>query len=423
MFSVSGFGSGRGIRFQDLRITYTTTQTTPNVLAAAIRVTNSQNVSCERVYFKNCPQAFNTDSLENGLFNCTITYNNFSANLTTGIVPTMVDFTGATECYIDSCIISQTPQDSPGPVGCIGIVIGSGGGGYYIRNSHVSDFSTGILVRESENLTKLFCSNIVCESWTNSLVIQPSGSSGTIYQIYCGDCIFARTNGSTDSTSTGVVIDSAGGAGNVGEIFLNNCSCFQWSGPGVQINGGQSIVITGGRYGSNATSQQSTMSGGIAITATGGSSPAQYVTINGADLSPKLTTPTYGTQPYAISITAAPVGLYVRGCNMTGYTQHGPLYLSNAGTQIEITDCAGYNDQGTAVSTTAPGAGTFSGATLGYYGPVTFYAAGSSGLSLRIGGQTTPFPSGTFTLAPDQPAAITISVGGHTWTGFLMIGQ
>lgn len=377
VFSLSGFGSGRGVRFEDLRITYATTGTTPPSLAAAIRLQSCQNVTCERVYFNNCPQAFVDDnnSLENGLFNCTITYNNFSANTSAGVVPTMVNFNG-TENYIENCIISQQKQDDtmdPGPTGCIGVLVVPGGGAYFITNTHISHFTKGIVVNDGPNLTRVFCSNVICESWSNSLIIERTGTH-KLSQVYCDDCMFERTDGSTDPNSTGVIIDSNGGNDTLGDIFLNNCMCFQWNVAGVQINKGQKIVITGGRYGSNATNSEST-SGGIAITGT-----AADVTISGADLTPTVIGDDYPNQAYAISITAAVNGLYVRGCNMSGsaYT-NGPLYLSNAGTQIEITDCAGYNDKGTVVSTIAPSPsgtqfnGTYSGFTTPYFGPVTFY--------------------------------------------------
>lgn len=425
VFSISGVTSGKGVRFKDLSITYQI-GSAPTSLPAAIRVNSGcKNVSCERVYFKDCPQAFYAGALECGLFNCRIDYDNFSASGT--VIPTMVNFSGA-ENYIDNCVILQQPRENtqnPGPTGCIGVLVNPGGGAYFITNTHLSDFTQGIVVKEGEQLHRLFCSNVICESWTNSLYIQPSGSNGTIYQIYCGDCVFARTNGSTDTSSTGVYIDTAGGTGNVGEIFLNNCTCFQWNGPGVQINAGQNIVITGGRYGSNATSLST--SGGIAITGA-----AQNVTINGADLTPKLLSPTYGTQPYAISITAAPVGLYIRGCNMAGYAVHGPLYLSSPGTQIEITDCAGYNDQGTVVSSTAPPTGTqfngtYSGFSTPYFGPVTFYTKSSASANIthiKVSAQDTNLQSGTFSLAPGSTNAEIDYTGlAGAKPLFLMIGE
>jgi hypothetical protein len=430
VFSVSGFSSGRGIRFQDLRITYSTTTDPQSTLAAAVRVINSQNVTCERVYFNNCPQAFYTESLEGGLFDCTITYDNFGVGGTGTVAPTMV-YLGGQENYIDSCVISQTPRDNTpvaGPAGCIGVIVNPGGGAYYITNTHFSDFTQGIVVRDGPNLTRLFCSNVICESWTNSLVIQPTGSD-TIQQVYCDDCLFARTNGSTDTTSTGVVVGTSGdGNSTLGEIFLNNCVVYQWNVAGVQVNSGQKIVITGGRYGSNAFNEGST-GGGIAIVGT-----AADITISGADLTPKLTNPIFPSQGYAISITAAVSGLYVRGCNMSGYMYpSGPLYLSSPGTKIEITDCAGYNDKGTPVATAFPsGSATFGSAfyayQLGstpYFGPIEFYTigatvgGGSTITGIKMDGNITGLKSGSFYMGPQETAEIE----GSSPISFLAIGK
>lgn len=423
VFSISGATSGKGVRFKDLRIAYDTTTTTPTTLAAAIRVASGcDNVSCERVYFKDCPQSFYTESLHCGLFNCTIDYDNFGTGTGSTVIPTMVNLNG-TENYIDSCNISQQSRGdptNPGPIGCIGILVANAGGAYYITNTHLAHFTQGIVVRQGPNLARVFCSNVICESWTNALVVQPTGSSGKIYQVYCDDCLFALADASTDSSATGVIIDTSGGAnGNVSDIFLNNCMVVNWKGPGVQINAGQDIVITGGRYGSNAAG---TNYGGIAITGT-----AANVTINGADLTP--TVPGDSTQPYALSITAAVAGLYVRGCNMTGYgTPNVPLYLSSPGTQIEITDCAGYNDQGKIVSTTAPSPsgtqfnGTYSGFSTPYFGPVTFYVRSGTGTitHIKLNGTDTGLTSGTFSVGPGAWKAEIDYTG--TGLNFLMIG-
>lgn len=426
-FSFSGLSSGRGVRIRDLRITYVTVSETPETLAAAVRVTGSQNVTCERVYFNNCPQAFYADNaLEAGIFDCTITYNNFSANEAGTIVPTMVTFDGAEE-YIDNCVISQQPRsstDDPGPTGCIGVVINTNGAGYYISNTHISDFTQGIVVLGGSNLTRLFCSNVSCESWTNSLVVEQPTGDLAIEQIYCSDCLFEQSGGSTDTTASGIVIGASGGSNSaIGEIFLNNCTVFQWPVAGVLVNAGKNIVITGGRYGSNAFNEGSTTGG---ITIAGGAD----VTISGADLTPKLVNPDFPTQAYAIAITAAVNGLYVRGCNMEGYTYPpGPLYLSSPGTQIEITDCAGYNDRGTIVTIVAPNNNTnFNGGAYEYFGPVSFYAANGPNATLtavKIQGATTPLISGTFTLSPGSTAHATLeynSIAGGK-PSFLMVGH
>jgi hypothetical protein len=230
--------------------------------------------------------------------------------------------------------------------------------------------------------------------------------------------------------SIGVVVGAIGGAnGSVGEIFLNNCVVYQWNVAGVQVNSGQKIVITGGRYGSNAFDEDST-GGGISIAGT-----AADITISGADLTPKLTNPVFPTQAYAISVTAAVNGLYVLGCSMTGYaTPPGPLHLSSPGTQIEITNCAGYNDLGTVVSSTAPPTtthfnGAYSGFSTPYFGPVTFYTKNGSGATIshiKLNSTDTNLQSGTFRIAPPGEGSYAeidyTGLGGDTPL-FLMVGE
>ncbi len=416
LFSFTGLNSGRGVRFRDLHMTFDFTGVLPPTLPAAVYVSKSQNITCERVFFLNWPQSIYLDNeaLQCGLFDCTIEYDSGVA-----AQPVMI-YLGGSENYVDNCVIRQKEISTGGPTGCTGIVVEPAGGAIYITNCHISYFTTGIWVLGGgSNLTHLYCSNLFCESWTTSLLIQPI-SGGTIYQVFCDDCAFSKETASTDSTATGVIIDTNGGENsNVSDIFLNNCMCYHWNGPGVKINAGQSIVITGGRYGSNAIAQGMTTSGGIAITGT-----AANVTISGADLSGLVTSPSpgYATQPYALSITAVVGGLYVRGCNLTGNTS-GPLYTSGAGTQIEITDCAGYNDLGTVLQNTIPpptnpisNTSRWTNAPNGWFGPIAFYVQGAG--NVTIDGNNTHLTDGGYTLSPGETASI-----AGTAAHFLAIGK
>lgn len=406
-FSFTKMHSGNGVRFKDLSISYALADETPETTGAAIYVSDCQNVSCERVFFSNCPQSLYLDnqSEQCGLFNCTIYYNN------TEIPNQNMVYLGGSENFIESCDISQKAVDSGGPTGCTAVVVQPAGGLICIANTHLSDFTTGILVYGGgSNLTRLFGSNIICESWANAVIIKPTNSSGTIYDVFFDDCLFAEVpDGSTEPSAVGVYIDTNGGLNsNVANIFLNNCLVYGWSGSGVQINAGENIVITGGRYGSNATAMATT-GGGIAVTGT-----AANVTIDAADCTPIV--PGQGTQLNGIFITAAVAGLYVRGCNLTGYGSSGPIYTSSAGTQIEITDCAGYNDMGTVLQHAGMPPSTISNTALGYYGPIAFYVSTTG--TVTIGSYNTYLSSGGFTLSPGQTA----SVGG-TVSHFLAVGQ
>jgi hypothetical protein len=342
LFSFSGLASGRGVRIRDLWISYPASLASVGTpTPAAVRVVSCQNVTCERVFFYNCPQALNLDSgsQQCGMFECTIQFDNANLGGTSQSPgPTMVVL-GGVENYIQDCTIRQKSLDKSGPAFCTGVMIAPAGGGVYIANTHVSYFNIGIAVQENggQNFEHAFLSNVICESYQTSLQIKPTGSAGLIFQVSCDGCVFAA-QGTSSGSSTGVLIDTNGGLNtHVTDIFLNNCLSYQCNGAGVQINAGQNIVITGGRYGSNG-------GGGIAITGA-----AAAVTIDGADCSKVLQGPPPAiAQPNAISITAAVAGLYVRNCNLTGYTG-SPVSASNAGTQIQITDCPGYNDQNTPI--------------------------------------------------------------------------
>ena len=85
---------------------------------------------------------------------------------------------------------------------------------------------------------------------------------------------------------------------------------------------------------------------------------------------------------------------------------------------VQITDCAGYNDTGATLSTSTP-SGTFSNTTFGYYGPIAFYASEAiSPVTITIDGGLTGLTSGGFTLSPGESAAIT-----GTPPKFLVVGK
>jgi parallel beta-helix repeat protein len=115
--------------------------------------------------------------------------------------------------------------------------------------------------------------------------------------------------------------------------------------------------------------------------------------------------------------------VFIRDNNITGYAGlDDAITFASSGslTQIEVTDCAGYNDQKTLLfGPSTPPTVAFTAVSLhGYYGPSTFYL--SAGLqSVKIDGYATNLSSGVFTLAPEEYAQIISS--GVTGT-MLMIG-
>jgi hypothetical protein len=186
-------------------------------------------------------------------------------------------------------------------------------------------------------------------------------------------------------------------------------------------------VVAGGRYGKDATDNSMTTSGAIAVTG-----PAVRVLILGADCSGKIPDynsqpPASNQQPYGISVTGAVVDMQVRGCDLTN-TKTGALNAV-AGSDLRVTDCDGYNDQGTILQSSVPppanpitNKSPWANASQGWFGPVAFYITGAGNVS--IGNATTQvnthLSDGGYELSPGEEAII--ATPGNA-THFLAIGK
>jgi hypothetical protein len=217
----------------------------------------------------------------------------------------------------------------------------------------------------------------------------------------------------------------------------------------MEIVAASNVEVNGGFYAGNASgANPSGGSGGISIGAASavriigasciGSYP--YIEIDHDETSPVQDVGIYiagggannividhcdlrGNSQYAVSLSGGAVltsQVFVRNCNMEGYTG-SPMHFGAAISIIEVSNCAGYNDQATAVTTTAPAPGSsFSGTTYGYYGTVMFSVAGPGVTQIAIDGHNTNRTSGTFVLGPRDTAVLTYSGG---LVVFVMIGQ
>lgn len=125
-------------------------------------------------------------------------------------------------------------------------------------------------------------------------------------------------------------------------------------------------------------------------------------------------------QDYGISIATAQ-HVFARACDLRGNVTNA-LTVSGTITDLQVSECAAYNDQATSLATSAP-SGTFNGVTFGYYGPVAFYASGGTGVIVYIDGTSTGLPSGGFTLGPGETASFFLLGGGHLPTTFFMVGK
>jgi hypothetical protein len=414
-FSITGFQSGRGIHFQDLRLSVLQPNST---IVSAISVANSQNITCTRVYFENYPSAMVDDnqSLQCGLMTCTVDYESGPINATAIVLSGSQDF-------VINCVLLQKAINKGGPTGCTGVKIKSVSTSY-VESTHINHFYYGIQVGAGG--VDAFFNDVRIDAYHMAVYFNP-GNGGTANNFFFNNCTFAIGDNSSDQTA-GVYVDTSGGSGsNVASIFFNNCMAYGWLNAGIQINAGQNIVISGGQYSGNGSNPSTTVGAGILIT--GGA----QITITGADCSGQAQIIFGAIQPYGIANIGGAAS--VSNCNLT-YNGNGPIFAS-APLAFKVTDCRGYNDMGTVVSTAAPASGAaFNGTTspYNYYGPITFYVSSAPNATVTgvsISGTSTGLNSGgTFTLSPGlAPTGFTVTAS-ITWThtgphtpNFLMIGH
>jgi parallel beta-helix repeat protein len=119
-----------------------------------------------------------------------------------------------------------------------------------------------------------------------------------------------------------------------------------------------------------------------------------------------------------VYIDSGSTRIYVRNCNASAYGSiTSAIFVYNPLNKVEITNCAGYNDQHTVFAVSSPPAGSFSGVTVAnYYGPTVFYVKGGQ---VTVDSQVTKLTSGAFTLSPLENAQVAPFPGQP----FLMIGN
>ncbi len=125
--------------------------------------------------------------------------------------------------------------------------------------------------------------------------------------------------------------------------------------------------------------------------------------------------------------TTAVNNVFIRNCDMSGYPSGYSEALTVLGstvqTTLQVTDCAGYNDQAPALTVTLPVTTVpFYNYTHAYWGPVTFFVGTSSDVShIKIGGHDTGLKTGMFLLQPGVSGEI--DLGTLTPPTFLVLGQ
>ena len=279
--------------------------------------------------------------------------------------------------------------------------------------------------------------------------------------------------------SPGVLIDATNGI--VDNVRFVSCYSTRWAGPGLEVAGGATnIEVVGGFYsGNNYTANSFSASNPVGIhlvNATGvrivgaackgkyqwitisqnmGStatqtygiyleSGASNVIIDGCDVTENGDAGIYveggaeeviidscdlnGNVVNGIVVNAASTAvtrIFIRDCDVTQYGSYGSaIKVMTTGTNaasVEVTNCAGYNNQGVEVSgapiSVSPGS-LFYAYQYGYYGPVTFYLA-TAVTNVKIGGTVTTLKSGTF----DLPPSVSGELIGTVAVSITMIGK
>lgn len=234
-------------------------------------------------------------------------------------------------------------------------------------------------------------------------------TNGTGIQIIGVNCSGNGQPGDPGSPGDGIHID--GTDGTVSDVRIIGAVCT--GGPvfdspditqqtGIYVKDAQGVLV-----------KDCTLSGSVGDSGSGSGcglylAAASDVTVKACDLYGNVT---------GLEIDAECTRIFVRDCNAKGYSPYtDAISIAASLSQVEVTNCAGYNDQHPTL-TSLPPSGTFSGITVdSYYGPTVFYVTQHS---VTIDHLPTNLSSGGFTLAPGETGQV---VGSSPQT-FVMIGN
>jgi hypothetical protein len=439
-----------GVVFQDLEIEFDQSLSA----GAAIHVTGGgQNVHLYRIVLLNCPQGvFFEDSLECSMIDCSI-YNATTSGtpLTLGSGISNV----AKETYVAGCTFLN---HEPGAEQGIAVQINSVDE-LRMQNVRLEAYQQGIVITPGASgggdAYHLHFGNVTCHTTSPvasagaAVLIQPY-SPHAVARVTFENCDLSQGQGkrATSYIGPGVVLDPVTGGGVIDQVRFVDTRSFLWPGAGMQIEGGTNIEVLGGYYSCNgiASGSDGVIAAGIAITGatTGvritGAACNNSVYIIGKNhfISDSGFAP--ATQEYGIYVGGSASGIRVANCDLTGNLDYGLVITGAAGTpadvfinhcdvtgytgtsqasvsvttpvsNLQITDCPGYNDQAVQLSrppTPPPISGeTFYNRTFGYYGPISFLVWGGVVSEITIGAIITNLTSGSFMLAPNAGASVT----------------
>lgn len=442
-----------GVVFQDLMIGYT--EGASGQIAAVHVEGGSNSVKLLRVTLVNCPVgAWFADSLSCSMIDCSA-YNAVNAGIPLMLGTNDGSLTSEIETFVAGC--SFLSYDLP--AGTAVQVYGC----EHLRmiNTRLESYGQGIIITtgtDIANIRHLYFGNVSCFPTSTSgatgaaLLIQTGASAAAATQIWFDHCEFTPAGGSTDYPGGGIVIEP-GSTGPIDQIRFVDCYSCLWPGPGMNIVGGTNIEVLGGYYSCNGTGAHPPMGyaqTGIAITG-----PASGIRITGAacnnsvyDLFMSPPGPAPASQVYGIYVGVGASSLRVIGCDLTGNDGSGayvtgssgtpvniffkhcdftglanPLSVTAPVTNLQVSDCPGYNDQATVLQSTTPppsnpitNRSPWANVSQGWFGPIAFYVKGAG--DVTIDGVNTYLTDGGYTLSPGESASI-----AGTATHFLAVGK
>jgi len=442
-----------GVVFQDLMINYASGASGSH---AAIHVVGASNsVKLLRVTLVNCPiGAWFANSLTCSMIDCNV-YNSTNAGIGLQLGTNDGSLTSAIETFVSGCSFLSFNQ----PNGVAAQVYGC----EHLRmiNSRLESYGQGIIITTGANIANirhLYFGNVSSFPTSTSgttgaaVLIQTGTSAAAATQIWFDHCEFTPAGGSTTYAGGGIVIQP-GSTGPIDQVRFVDCYSCLWPGPGMNIVGGTNIEVLGGFYSCNGTGAHVPFGysqSGIAITG-----PASGVRITGAacnnsvyDLFTSPPGPAPTSQVYGVYVgfgassiriascdltgnlgngvlvtgsSSAPSNVFVKHCDFTGLSN--PLSVTAPVTNLEVTECPGYNNQATVLQSTIPppanpitNRSPWANVSQGWFGHIAFYVKGAG--HVTIDGFDTNLTDGGYTLAPGESASI-----AGTATHFLAVGK
>jgi parallel beta-helix repeat protein len=410
-----------GVTFRDLQIAYESASS-----GAAIHVESSLNVRVLHCVFQNCPVAIYLEDCGNtAIIDCTV----FGTATGNGFVlgDNNTD-TEVVETYIAGCVLDSFNTTPAGVAIQINNV-------EHVRcvNTRIETFNQGIVVSpggSGNSARKLYFGNVSCfplskagQTTGAAVLIQPINSASVV-EVWFDCCELDAPDKPIAYTGGGVVLDPVNGTGGgfIDQIRFTGCHVCKWNGPGLQVIGGTvatpiltNLEILGGYYSLNGANPASGLpSAGIAI----GGSPSGIRISNAACNNSVYFTGGFltPTQDYGISIAATAQNVFARGCDLRGNLTQAVAPVSSA-TNVQITDCAGYNDQNATVAASAP-TSSETAASQGYNGPslVTFSNAALA-VTVTLGTTAYTMSFGSIPLLPYDTIKFSAAPAVFKWLG------